>query len=69
VQNHAVLSTEYMPSYVITAQDYSIVTFDENFVPSLHVVTNLHLPFAEISSKLGHDDVSKLTPIDIAIEV
>src|SRR4051812_40805962 len=30
---------------------------------------NMHLPFAEIAAKLGHDDVSKLTPIDIALEV
>ena len=29
----------------------------------------LYLPFPEIASKLGHDDVSKLTPIDIALEV
>jgi hypothetical protein len=29
----------------------------------------MYLPFAEIACKLGHDDVSKLTPIDIALEV
>jgi hypothetical protein len=36
---------------------------------SFNGITHRHLLTAEIASKLGHDDVSKLTPTDIAIEV
>jgi len=38
------------------------------FVPCSHGLTRLCVAFTEIASKQGHDDVSKLTPTDIAIE-
>ena len=46
-----------------------LIRLDYSFAPSSSGLTHLCLAFAEIASKQGHHDVSKLTPTDIAIEV
>jgi hypothetical protein len=49
---------------------HPLVALDKMFYPySFNGVTHLHLTITEIASKQGHNDVSKLTPTDIAIEV
>jgi hypothetical protein len=64
------LQQKYLPCYVIVGHKLFSSTLDDFFSScNLQGITNLHFPFADIASKLGHDDVSKLTPIDIALEV
>jgi len=58
-----------IPIWIIWIIRWSFIRLDYSFVPSSSGLTHLCLAFAEIASKQGHHDVSKLTPTDIAIEV